>query len=155
MLLGADSHAPECSIASTTFETGSDTPEENRLPLVRRLAPGWRVDSHGRRRAPPDRGARRRRGGDRDRRGIRPRPPFRPPARLAVPAARRDRRQDQPDRNRDRRNRMRYENPLYMAETAAASDLLAGGRLQLGVSRGSPQPARHGAGGLRLLGGPR
>jgi alkanesulfonate monooxygenase SsuD/methylene tetrahydromethanopterin reductase-like flavin-dependent oxidoreductase (luciferase family) len=36
---------------------------------------------------------------------------------------------------------MRYENPLYMAETAAAADLLAGGRLQLGVSRGSPEPA--------------
>src|SRR5438876_9669038 len=33
---------------------------------------------------------------------------------------------------------MRYENPLYMAEEAAAADLLAGGRLQLGVSRGSP-----------------
>ena len=31
---------------------------------------------------------------------------------------------------------MRYENPLYMAEEAAATDLLAGGRLQLGVSRG-------------------
>src|SRR4051794_26499739 len=40
---------------------------------------------------------------------------------------------------------MRYENPLYMAETAAATDLLAGGRLQLGVSRGSPEPAWHGA----------
>src|ERR1700724_2638523 len=40
---------------------------------------------------------------------------------------------------------MRYENPLYMAETAAAADLLAGGRLQLGVSRGSPEPAWHGA----------
>src|ERR1700752_685409 len=40
---------------------------------------------------------------------------------------------------------MRYENPLYMAETAAAADLLAGRRLQLGVSRGSPQPAWHGA----------
>src|SRR2546427_1132002 len=36
---------------------------------------------------------------------------------------------------------MRYENPLYMAETAAAADLLADGRLQLGVSRGSPEPA--------------
>src|SRR6476646_6717464 len=36
---------------------------------------------------------------------------------------------------------MRYENPLYMAETAAAADLLAEGRLQLGVSRGSPEPA--------------
>ncbi len=40
---------------------------------------------------------------------------------------------------------MRYENPLYMAETAAAADLLADGRLQLGVSRGSPEPAWHGA----------
>jgi alkanesulfonate monooxygenase SsuD/methylene tetrahydromethanopterin reductase-like flavin-dependent oxidoreductase (luciferase family) len=40
---------------------------------------------------------------------------------------------------------MRYENPLYMAEEAAAADLLSGGRLQLGVSRGSPEPAWHGA----------
>src|SRR3954464_930028 len=40
---------------------------------------------------------------------------------------------------------MRYENPLYMAETAAAADLLADGRLQLGISRGSPEPAWHGA----------
>src|ERR687892_1584990 len=40
---------------------------------------------------------------------------------------------------------MRYENPLYMAEEAAAADLIAGGRLQLGVSRGSPEPARQGA----------
>src|SRR5881275_2198604 len=40
---------------------------------------------------------------------------------------------------------MRYENPLYMAEDAGSADLLAGGRLQLGVSRGSPEPAWHGA----------
>jgi alkanesulfonate monooxygenase SsuD/methylene tetrahydromethanopterin reductase-like flavin-dependent oxidoreductase (luciferase family) len=40
---------------------------------------------------------------------------------------------------------MRYENPLYMAEDAAAADLIAGGRLQLGVSRGSPEPAWRGA----------
>jgi len=40
---------------------------------------------------------------------------------------------------------MRYENPLYMAEEAAVADLLAGGRLQLGISRGSPEPAYHGA----------
>ena len=40
---------------------------------------------------------------------------------------------------------MRYENPLYMAEDAAVADLLAGGRLQLGVSRGSPEPAYRGA----------
>ena len=36
---------------------------------------------------------------------------------------------------------MRYENPLYMAEEAAAADLISGGRLQLGVSRGSPGTA--------------
>jgi alkanesulfonate monooxygenase SsuD/methylene tetrahydromethanopterin reductase-like flavin-dependent oxidoreductase (luciferase family) len=40
---------------------------------------------------------------------------------------------------------MRYENPLYMAEDAAAADLIAGGRLQLGISRGSPEPALNGA----------
>jgi alkanesulfonate monooxygenase SsuD/methylene tetrahydromethanopterin reductase-like flavin-dependent oxidoreductase (luciferase family) len=40
---------------------------------------------------------------------------------------------------------MRYENPLYMAEEAAAADLISGGRLQLGVSRGSPEPALRGA----------
>ncbi len=40
---------------------------------------------------------------------------------------------------------MRYENPLYMAEEAAAADLLSGHRLQLGISRGSPEPAVRGA----------
>jgi alkanesulfonate monooxygenase SsuD/methylene tetrahydromethanopterin reductase-like flavin-dependent oxidoreductase (luciferase family) len=40
---------------------------------------------------------------------------------------------------------MRYENPLYMAEDAGAADLISGGRLQLGVSRGSPEHAWHGA----------
>ena len=34
---------------------------------------------------------------------------------------------------------MRYENPLYMAEDAGAADLIGGGRLQLGISRGSPE----------------
>jgi alkanesulfonate monooxygenase SsuD/methylene tetrahydromethanopterin reductase-like flavin-dependent oxidoreductase (luciferase family) len=34
---------------------------------------------------------------------------------------------------------MRYENPLYMAENAGAADLISGGRLQLGLSRGSPE----------------
>jgi len=34
---------------------------------------------------------------------------------------------------------MRYENPHYMAEEAGAADLIAGGRLQLGISRGSPE----------------
>lgn len=34
---------------------------------------------------------------------------------------------------------MRYENPHYMAEDAGAADLIATGRLQLGISRGSPE----------------
>jgi alkanesulfonate monooxygenase SsuD/methylene tetrahydromethanopterin reductase-like flavin-dependent oxidoreductase (luciferase family) len=40
---------------------------------------------------------------------------------------------------------MRYENPLYMAEEAAAADLISAGRLQLGVSRGSPETALDGS----------
>src|SRR3978361_1929718 len=36
---------------------------------------------------------------------------------------------------------MRYENPLYMVEEAGAADLISGGRLQLGISRGSPEQA--------------
>ena len=34
---------------------------------------------------------------------------------------------------------MRYENPQYMAEDAGATDIIADGRLQLGISRGSPE----------------
>jgi alkanesulfonate monooxygenase SsuD/methylene tetrahydromethanopterin reductase-like flavin-dependent oxidoreductase (luciferase family) len=34
---------------------------------------------------------------------------------------------------------MRYENPHYMVEDAGAADLIARGRLQLGISRGSPE----------------
>ncbi|MDG3578313.1 LLM class flavin-dependent oxidoreductase [Rhizobium sp. YJ-22] len=34
---------------------------------------------------------------------------------------------------------MRYENPLYMVEDAGAADLISRGRLQLGISRGSPE----------------
>ena len=34
---------------------------------------------------------------------------------------------------------MRYENPMYMLEDAGAADLISGGRLQLGISRGSPE----------------
>src|SRR5471032_1746609 len=34
---------------------------------------------------------------------------------------------------------MRYENPLYMVEDAGAADIIAGGHLQLGISRGSPE----------------
>jgi alkanesulfonate monooxygenase SsuD/methylene tetrahydromethanopterin reductase-like flavin-dependent oxidoreductase (luciferase family) len=34
---------------------------------------------------------------------------------------------------------MRYENTMYMVEDAGAADIIAGGRLQLGISRGSPE----------------
>src|SRR6188472_4060005 len=34
---------------------------------------------------------------------------------------------------------MRYENPFYMAEDAGAADVISGGRLQIGISRGSPE----------------
>ena len=39
---------------------------------------------------------------------------------------------------------LRYETPLYMAEEAATADLLSGGRLELGISRGSPAAALDG-----------
>ena len=39
---------------------------------------------------------------------------------------------------------MRYETPLQLAEEAAALDLISGGRVALGVSRGSPEPALRG-----------
>src|SRR5262252_2738806 len=44
---------------------------------------------------------------------------------------------------------MRYENPFYMAEDAGAADLIAGGRMQLGISRGSPEQVID---GFRLFG---
>jgi alkanesulfonate monooxygenase SsuD/methylene tetrahydromethanopterin reductase-like flavin-dependent oxidoreductase (luciferase family) len=39
---------------------------------------------------------------------------------------------------------MRYENPFYMVEDAGAADIIAGGRLQLGISRGSPEQVIEG-----------
>jgi alkanesulfonate monooxygenase SsuD/methylene tetrahydromethanopterin reductase-like flavin-dependent oxidoreductase (luciferase family) len=39
---------------------------------------------------------------------------------------------------------MRYENPMYMAEEAGAADLISDGRLQLGISRGSPEQVVEG-----------
>src|SRR5690348_5066536 len=39
---------------------------------------------------------------------------------------------------------MRYENPHYMAEDAGAAYLIAGGRLQLGISRVSPEQVIEG-----------
>ncbi len=39
---------------------------------------------------------------------------------------------------------MRYENPFYMAEDAGSADLISGGRLQLGISRGSPEQVTEG-----------
>ena len=40
---------------------------------------------------------------------------------------------------RTKRIEIGTENPLYMVEDAGAADLIAGGRLQLGISRGSPE----------------
>src|SRR6267154_2469900 len=45
---------------------------------------------------------------------------------------------------------MRYENPFYMAEDAGAADLIAGRRLQLGISRGSSM-----AGDISVINRPR
>ncbi len=39
---------------------------------------------------------------------------------------------------------MRYENPCYMIEDAGSADLISGGRLQLGISRGSPEQVIEG-----------
>lgn len=39
---------------------------------------------------------------------------------------------------------MRYENPYYMTEDAGSADLISGGRLQLGISRGSPEQVIEG-----------
>jgi alkanesulfonate monooxygenase SsuD/methylene tetrahydromethanopterin reductase-like flavin-dependent oxidoreductase (luciferase family) len=39
---------------------------------------------------------------------------------------------------------MRYENPMYMVEDASAADLISAGRLQLGISRGSPEQVIEG-----------
>src|ERR1041384_3273996 len=39
---------------------------------------------------------------------------------------------------------MRYENPLYMVEDAGAADIISEGRLQLGISRGSPEQVIEG-----------
>src|SRR6478736_7592779 len=39
---------------------------------------------------------------------------------------------------------MRYENQLYMVEEAGATDLISRGRLQLGISRGSPEQVIEG-----------
>src|SRR5690606_17909667 len=39
---------------------------------------------------------------------------------------------------------MRYENPYYMIEDAGAADLISNGRLQLGISRGSPEQVIEG-----------
>jgi alkanesulfonate monooxygenase SsuD/methylene tetrahydromethanopterin reductase-like flavin-dependent oxidoreductase (luciferase family) len=39
---------------------------------------------------------------------------------------------------------MRYENPYYMIEDAGSADLISNGRLQLGISRGSPEQVIEG-----------
>lgn len=47
---------------------------------------------------------------------------------------------------------MRYENPLYLAEEAAALDLISSRRIALGISRGSPEPALRGYEAFGYLG---
>lgn len=47
---------------------------------------------------------------------------------------------------------LRYENPLYLAEEAAALDLISDGRLALGMSRGSPENALRGYEAFGYLG---
>lgn len=39
---------------------------------------------------------------------------------------------------------MRYENACALAENSGAADLISGGRLQLGISRGSPEQVIEG-----------
>ena len=83
-------------------------------------------------------------GGTGRRRRVLSSSPFRASARLAVPVAGGDRREDFANRDRYRRDRYALREPavlrpLYFAEDAGAADLIAGGRLQLGISRGSPE----------------
>ena len=124
-----------------------ERPQAHRLPQLRPLvqAPGSQTPTGGGRAAADGRAGRRGRG-DRDRRRVRPRPPLRAPARLAVPAARRDRRRDAPHRDRHRGDRHALREPaLHGRGRGAPPTCISGGRLQLGISRGSPEPALHGS----------
>src|SRR4051812_26708052 len=114
--------------------------EEDRFSLVRTLdAFAAIADPLGRGHiAAIDRPRRRRRGIGCGR-SLLPCPSLRPSACLAFSAAGRRRRTDKPYRDRHGCDRHGYENPLYMVEDAGAADLIAGGRLQLGISRGSPE----------------
>jgi len=48
-------------------------------------------------------------------------------------------RQDRPYRDWHGGHRRALREPLYLVEEAGAADLIVGGRLQLGISRGSPE----------------
>ena len=86
--------------------------EEDRIPLVRPLEPVAALGhAVGVRRPAPVHRPRRRRRGARRRRRLLPGAPLRPPARLAVPAARRGRRAHEPDRDRHRRDRHALREP--------------------------------------------
>ena len=120
--------------------------EEHRLPVLRPLDPLAAVaDAVGvRRAAPVDRARRGGRGAGRGRRVL-PGAPLRAPARLAVPAAGRGRRADQPDRARHRRDRHALREPALHGR----------GRRRRRPDRRRPAPARHqpgvtGAGHRRL-----
>jgi alkanesulfonate monooxygenase SsuD/methylene tetrahydromethanopterin reductase-like flavin-dependent oxidoreductase (luciferase family) len=45
---------------------------------------------------------------------------------------------------------MRYENPLHTAQDPGATELIAGGRLQLGIYRGSPEQVEAGRSGTAM-----
>ena len=51
----------------------------------------------------------------------------------------------EPDRDRHGRDRHALREPAVHGRGAAAADLISGGRLQLGISRGSPEPALRGS----------
>ncbi len=80
-----------------------------------------------------------RRGGTRRGRGLFPRPSFRPAARLAVSPAGRRRRADPADRDRHRCDRHALREPLRHGGERGGGRPHRRGRLQLGLSRGSPE----------------
>ena len=119
-------------------------PEADRLPLVRRMAPDRRGDELAGRRGPTDARARRGRGGDRYRRRVRARPSLGTPAVGAVPAPRRDRRSDQPDRDRHRRHRHAVREPALHGGGRRRRGSARRWSSATGISRGSPEPAWRG-----------
>ena len=110
--------------------------EKNRISVVRALEGLASVaGALGRRLADAVHRARRCRRGIGRRRRVLSRTPLRPPARLTVPALSAIGARTGTIEIGTAVIDMRYENPLYMVEDAGAADLIADGRLQLGISR--------------------